>query len=112
MLSHGNLSNQQIRAKEAEQRFTKMIIVLSIICIITRMFDLVASVLNRLVILRPDLFSINFITLIRLLKGTANFVLAFVDSIDCIVCIIMDKNIWKLILNILGIFQVNIVKFV
>jgi len=110
MVSHGNLTNQQIKAKEAEQRFTNMIIILSIICLITRMFDLVASILNRLVILRPELFSINFIILIRLLKGLSNFVLVFVDFLDCFVYIVMDKNIWKLILNFLGI-QVSNVKF-
>jgi len=111
MVSHGNLTNQQIKAKEAEQRFTNMIIILSIICLTTRIFDLVASLLNRLSILRPGMFSINFITLIRLLKGLSNFVLVFIDFLDCSVYIVMDKNIWKLISNFLGI-QVSNVKFV
>jgi len=99
MQIHSTLSMDQARAKKAEFRFTKMTLTLSTICIISRILDMITSLLFRMTSLNIKLFTTYDSTILHLLKSITDLILCSVKAFDGIIYLKMDKNIWKLILK-------------
>jgi len=105
---HGRLTQKQIEAKKAEIRLTRLVIFLTAICIVTRLLDLISTVLNRLTYIDESLFSPSDEVLIRLFVNIKNIFLYMVQALDGLVIITMDKNVLPLVLKMLGLKKVNI----
>ena len=97
MQRHGNLTGNQTDAREAEVRFTKMILFLSFISLLTRLIDLAITIPNRIAFFSPDTFDKGTIQLLIFSKSFSFFGVNLVLALDGLVYLRMDKNIWKLI---------------
>ncbi len=107
MQIHADLTHNQAQAKKAETRFTKMSFFLSTICIVSRILDMITTIIFRLTGLAPLMFTADYIALIKLLKSVTNFILYSAHALDGLIHLKMDKNIWKLVLKLLGRKQVS-----
>ncbi len=99
MYTHGHLTRNQTDAKKREVRFTKMILILSSICIVSRLMDMISSMAYRVTILNPAMFSQATIDLTVFFRNLTNLCLYAVNSLDALVYFKMDTNLWKIILN-------------
>jgi len=105
---HAHLTNNQTQAKKREIRFTKMTLILTTICVLSRTFDLIAIFLNRPVNLNSAQYSTDYIKLTSLLRDAATLFIYTVHAFDGLLYLKMDTNLWKLILKILRLDQVKI----
>jgi len=108
MEAHGRLTQKQVEAKKSEIRLTRLVIFLTAICIVTRLLDLISTVLNRLTYIDESLFSPSGQVLIRFFIDIKNIFLYVVQALDGLVIITMDKNIMPLISKMLGLKKVSI----
>jgi len=85
--------------RHAEIKFTLMVFILTSICILAHVFDLVVVVIHRMWILEPSLSSRKPWELIVFVREYANIFLYVVHALDGLVYLKMDKNLWSLILK-------------
>ncbi len=104
MKKHGHLTKNKSAAKQAEASFTKMVIFLSTFISITRFIDLITITLKRLTVINQKLFEPETIELITFLKNLSDFFLTTCFALYSLVLLRMDKNLFKLILKITGIW--------
>ncbi len=106
MERHSDLTGNQAESKKAEDRFTKIAIVLSAITSITRLIDLFTSTLNRISIISPNTFDQGTLELISFSKSLSVTFIDIAFAFDALVYLRMDKNIWRLILSLIGLNRV------
>jgi len=82
MNRHGHLTRNLTEAKKAEIRFTKAVFSFSLITFVSRVFDLISSIFNRLNIINPPLFSAQNLKLIYFFKALTNLILFLVHAFD------------------------------
>jgi len=102
MQRHADLTGNQSMARSAEDRFTKMVLLLSAVTLVTRLIDMVASTFNRISIIAPSAFNQSNLELILFSKTLSFNFISTALAIDALVYLRMDKNIWRLILNLTG----------
>jgi len=102
MEMHAHLTRNQIESKKAEERFTKMVLILSGITAVVRILDLLITIANRLYMIAPGQ-SNNIITL---LKSIVNLILCMSLAFDLLVYLKMDKKIWKLVKTLMRLKKV------
>jgi len=69
MEKHGNLTGNQIEARKAERRFTRIVFLFSAITSVTRIIDMITSIFNRLSIVSPSAFEQSTLELIVFSKN-------------------------------------------
>ena len=99
MERHGDLTGNQIEARKAERRFTRMVFLLSAITLVTRIIDMVMSVFNRISIISPSSFKKVTLEHIVFSKSISVIFINIALAFDALVYLRMDKNIWALILS-------------
>jgi len=114
MARHADLTGNQVESREAEARFTRMVLLLSAITeaearftrmvlllsaitSLTRLIDLVASALYRTSIISPSTFDQGTLKLLVFSKSCSVIVINLTLAFDALVYLRMDKNIWRLI---------------
>ena len=108
---HRNLTRQQQNDNKVENRYTKLVIILTTICIISRFFDMATGLLYRLQYLDPSMISKGQILLITFSMSLSNLVLFIIHGEDGLIYFKMDRNLWRLSLAMLGLKKVNIFIF-
>ncbi len=91
---HGYLIKNQTEAKKA---ITKMILLLG--AMVTRFFDTSTSTFYRLTVVVPTLFNLSTKNILEFLKNLTALVLITCFSLNALVYLKMDKNLWKLVLK-------------
>ncbi len=112
MNRQAQLTNNQLKTKKLEARFTKMVSIICTICIVSRCLDLGASFTNRIQILDPKFFDSKTAQYIEIFKSLTNVVLFTVHAFDGIIYLKMDKNISKLVLHFFRITKVNVLSII
>jgi len=102
MERHGDLTGNQTEARNAERRFTRMVFLLSAITSVTRIIDLMTTLLNRILIISPSTFGQGTIELILFSKSLTVIFINIALGFDAFVFMRMDKNIWRLVLSFTG----------
>jgi len=106
MQRHADLTGNQAMSRSAEDRFTKMVLLLSAVTLVTRLIDMVASTLTRISVIAPSVFNQDTIEVIIFSKSLSFILINTALAIDALVYLRMDKNIWRLILNLTGLKKV------
>ncbi len=107
MYRHAHLTKNKTESKKAEIRFTKMIFILTSICILSTFLDLVTTLLARLIPQDTSLFSPTFVKALAFAKSVTNLLVYSVHALDGIIYLKLDKNLWQLILKIFSLRKVN-----
>jgi len=102
MERHGDLTGNQIKARKAERRFTRMVFFLSVITLVTRIIDMVTSIFIRISVISPSTFDRGTLELIIFSKSITVVLINIALAFDALVFLRMDKNIWALILSYRG----------
>ncbi len=63
MRIHHNLTSKQKKENKTEKHYSKLVIILTTVCIISRILDLATTILFRLSIINPSMFSRNDVCL-------------------------------------------------
>jgi len=109
------LTSNQVEARKAESRFTRMVFLLSAITLVTRIIDMVTSVFIRISVISPSTFEQGQLELIIFSKSIAIIFINISLAFDALVYLRMDKNIWGLILSFTGrnnrVILINFSKF-
>jgi len=108
MESHHALTRTEEDTKQVESRHTRIVLILMTVCIVSRLFDLAASLPFRLGTLSPSLFSNVQIEFLKLMMSLTNLFLFVSLVIDGLVYLKMDKNLWRLSLALVRIQKVII----
>jgi len=102
MARHADLTGNQVESREAEAHFTRMVLLFSLITFLTRLIDLVTTTLYRISLIWPSSFDQGFLNLLIFSKSCSVFFMNLPLSLDALVYLRMDKNIWALILGLTG----------
>lgn len=98
MAKKGHLTKNRTEGKLAEIRFTKMVLILTTICLLSRAMDFAVSSIYRLTIIEDSIFSPTSIRLLLFLMSLIHLFLFSVQALDGLVYVMMDMNLWRLIL--------------
>ena len=90
------ISDADVRADKANNRFTKLIITLTFICIVTRSFDTLFAVYNRVRLFFGIVLSDELEALLNLLRACSFFLLFGGHACDGILYFFFDKNLKSL----------------
>ncbi len=107
MNKKGHLTKNRTEGKLAELRFTKMVFILTYICILSRVMDFIITFLYRLTIINSLIFSPSSIRFLLFLMSLTNLFLFAVQALDGLVYLIMDRNLWKLSLKVFKLKKVS-----
>ncbi len=107
MNKKGHLTKNRTEGKLAEVRFTKMVFILTSICILSRVMDFIITFFYRLTIINRLIFSPGSVRLLLFLMSLTNLFLFAVQALDGLVYLIMDRNLWKLSLKIFKLKKVS-----
>ncbi len=112
MERHADLTGNQIEARKAERRFNRMVFLLSAITSVTRLIDMVTSVLNRISVISPSTYKQGTLELILFSKSITVIFINIALGFDALVFLRMEKNIYELVLSFTGRNnRVNILSF-
>ncbi len=103
---HAHLTGNETDAKKSEEKFTKMVIIISAITSITRILDLIVTIGNRTNNLAASLLSPGTQDLIKLSRSLMNLILYATFAFDASIYLKMDNNLSKLILRLTGLDKV------
>jgi len=103
MERHADLTGNQIETRKAERRFTIVVFLLSAITSVTRIIDMVTSLLNRISVISPSTFDQGTLELILFSKSISVTLINIALAFDALVFLRTDKNIWSLILSFTGV---------
>jgi hypothetical protein len=103
---HHNLT--RINENKTENRYSKLVIILTTICIISRLLDLVTNILFRFSIFNPSIFTNSEVVLIIFSVNLTNLFLFVIHAADGILYLVMDTNLSRLSLSLIGIKKVNL----
>ncbi len=107
---HRNLTNKQRITKKSEDGYSKIVIILTTICITSRLLDLATNLLFRLDILHLIMFSEDMSVLTKFSLSLTNLLLFIIHGKDGLVYLKMDRNLWTLNLAMYGQKQVCVLK--
>ncbi len=99
MKRHASLTGNTVTTRKAENRFTKMVLFLSIIISQTRVIDLIISIFLRINAIAPNLFNESSRQNIIFLKGLSNLSINMAFAFDGLIYLRMDRKIWNLVFN-------------
>ena len=103
----GTLTTAQNESGKAEERFTKWTLVLTAICLSTRILDLLSGIFNRLRIYQLVVFTKEQLVLVALFKQTALLLLFCSHACECLIYLKVDRNLKELMMELLHIKKVN-----
>ncbi len=93
MERHADLTGNQLEARKAKRRFTKIVFLLTAITSVTRIIDMVTSILNRITMIYPTAFDQGTLELILFSKNITYSFINIALAFDALVYLRMDKNI-------------------
>jgi len=93
MRKKGHLLKNKTATKRAEVAHTKMVIILSTICFVTRLIDTIVGISVMLMVLKMFDFSADVESWIRFLYEWSCLMIASAHALDVLVYIVMDSNL-------------------
>jgi len=99
---HADLTGNQIETRKSEHRFTRMVLLLSVITSVTRLIDMAIAIPARISVISPRTFGQGTLELILFSKSLSVILINIALAFDALVYLRMDKNIWELILSFTG----------
>ncbi len=108
---HHNLTRKKLNENKTENRYSKLVIILTTICIISRLLDLVTTILFRSSVVNPSMFTDSEVAIIIFSVNLTNLFLFVIHAADGILYLVMDSNLSRLSLSLIGIKKVNISVF-
>jgi hypothetical protein len=93
MIRKGHLLKNRTTTKRAEVTHTKMIFILSTICLITRSIDTSVGILTRLMTLKKFEYSADFESMIKFLYELSSLMIFMAHALDFLVYFVMDRNL-------------------
>jgi hypothetical protein len=93
MIRKGHLLKNETSTKRAEVVYTKMVFILTTICLVTRSIDALVGILVRLMTLRIIRFSAAVESRILLLYEVSCLMILSAHALDILVYIVMDSNL-------------------
>ena len=81
------------RADQANNRFTKLTITLTFICIVARTFDTIIAIFNRLRLVYGWILSDDLEALLKLVRAVSYFISFSAHALDGILYYFFDKKI-------------------
>jgi len=100
-----------LNENKTENRYSKLVIILTTICIISRLLDLVTTILFRSSVVNPSMFTDSEVAIIIFSVNLTNLFLFVIHAADGILYLVMDSNLSRLSLSLIGIKKVNISVF-
>ncbi len=96
MAIHSGFSQHQNRSRTSENRFTRMVLILSIVTSFVRFIDLTGSFISRFSYMSPNI-SQSQLEILTFLKCLSVLIVNLDLSFDFLIYIKMDVNLWNLI---------------
>jgi len=93
MIRKGHLLQNRTETKRAERMYTKMVFILTTICLITRSFEAISSVSHRIIVLKIYKITDSTKSYLMLLNDISLLLLFSSHAFDILVYLIMDPNL-------------------